>query len=98
MLTRFGKRGQLGIGSFLSMFVAAIAIAIILFFYAFYGMGLAKTFDKAKGGVVVYDEEGVEIGNVLNYTDDYINLTKVRFLVETGKDLDDALVEGGYEK
>jgi len=38
------------------------------------------------------------IGNVLNYTDDYVNLTKVRFLVETGKDLDDALVEGGYEK
>lgn len=91
-----GKRGQLG--SFFAMFFAAIAIAIILFFYSFYGMGLAKTVSDSKGGVVVYDENQVEIGNVLNYTSDYVNLTKVRFFVEEGRNLSIALQESGYER
>ncbi len=92
-----GKKGQLG--SFLAMFAAAIAIAIIFFFYSFYGMGLAKTVSDSKGGVVVYDENQVEIGNVLNYTSsDYVNLVKTRFFIEEGKSLSVALQESEYEK
>ncbi len=94
MKINFGKRAQLG--GFLAMFAAAIAIAIILFFYVFYGIGLAKTVSDFKGGMVIYNESQVEIGNVFNYTNRYVNLTRVRFLVAGRESLDVALRENGY--
>ena len=98
MRSKMNKRGIFGVGSAIAQFVSVLAIAIILLVFVFYGSGLAKTFGKTKGGLIVYDEDKIEIGNVLNYSDDYVSLTKARFLLEEGKSLDEALTEVEYDE
>ena len=93
------KIGLFAIGNFIAMFAFAIFIAVSFFVFSIYGMGLAKTFGDAKGGVIVYDEDKVEIGNVMNYTDeDYVDLIEARFFVQQEEIVNVALERSRNEK
>lgn len=70
-------------GFFLTAFFAFIAIALI-FALLFVSAKMSSTFSENKGGLIVYDEDKVEIGNVLDYMDEYVELTDARFLVAGG--------------
>ncbi|MFH1521761.1 MAG: hypothetical protein ABIF18_02270 [archaeon] len=89
------KKGILG--SFISMFVATIAIVIILVGFVLVA-GLVKKIDNVGGGVAVYDEKSVGIDNIFYYMDRYISLLNARFLLEKGSSLEEAFKESGYEK
>lgn len=89
------KRGILG--NFIVMFIATIAIVLILVAFVL-GAGIVKKINNVGGGVVVYDERGVEINNVFNYIDRYIALLNVRFFLERGLSLDESFAEVGYEE
>lgn len=71
----FGKKGSIGIGFFLAF------IAIVLILGSFFALGkLSVTFEKSQGGVVVLDEDEVEIGNLFEYMDDYVKVVEVKVL------------------
>jgi len=92
---RFGKKG--GIANFIVFFGATIAIVIILLVYVF-GAGVVKKLNNAGSDVAVFDEIGVEVDNVFNYSERYAKLNEVRFLIADGDDVKDALRKVNYEE
>lgn len=89
------KRGFLS--SFLAFFGATILIVLILIVYII-GGGVIKKLDKSVADVAVYNELKVGIDDIFSYSERFVNLTEVRFLVAKGGDLDGALAEVGYER
>jgi len=94
------KRG--GVGNFMVMYVATIAIVVILFIFVL-GSGLIKRIsdvddDVAGGAVSIYNESRTGLTNVFDYALNYRKFVEAKFLIEGGFDLDVALVEVKYEK
>ena len=93
--SRFGKKG--GIANFIVFFGATIAIVVILLVYVF-GAGVVKKLNNAGSDVAVFDEVGVEVDNVFNYSERYVNLTEARFLIADDLGVKNALRMVNYEK
>ena len=93
--SRFGKKG--GIANFIVFFGATIAIVVILLVYVF-GAGVVKKLNNAGSDVAVFDEVGVEVDNVFNYSERYVKLNEVRFLIADVSGVDEAIAEVGYEE
>ncbi|MDH3353463.1 MAG: hypothetical protein OEL87_03380 [Nanoarchaeota archaeon] len=91
------KNKHAQVGDVIMLFVATVAIAIILMFFIL-GSGLVKKMIDSEGGLVVYAEKGVEIDNVFNYSDRYERLVKARFFIERGSSLDKSIQEANYER
>ena len=92
---RNDKRGV--VGSFMVMFVATVAIVLILFLFIF-GSGLIKRIHKVDADVSIHDEKRTGLSDVLNYILEYEQFAEAKFLIEGGTEIDDALVEVEYEK
>ena len=72
------KRG--GTGNFIVMFVATIAIVIILLIFVL-GSGLVKKFHKVDAGVSIHDETRTGLNDVLNYVLNYEKFVKAKLKV-----------------
>lgn len=89
------KNKRAVLGGFLGMFVATIAVVLILLFFVLFS-GAFKMFGDSELKV----ESGAEIGigNLVLYFENFAKLTQVRFLVEQGRDLEDAIKEVKYDE
>lgn len=89
------KRGI--IGSFAVNFVATIIIIIMLLVFAFTYSAL-RSYIKAEEGLVVYTEEKLGIEDGVGYMENYAKLVEARSKIDEDTNLDEALLEVGYEK
>lgn len=89
------KNKRAVLGGFLGMFAATIAVVLILLFFVLFS-GAFKMFDGSELKV----ESGAEIGigNLVPYFENFAKLTQVRFLVEQGRELGDAIKEVKYDE
>lgn len=81
----------------MGLFIMTIIVILILIVFVL-GSGIVKKMNKVEDGVALYDEENVGLSEVLSYSFEYSNLTEVRFLVEDGAFVNDAILEVGYEE
>lgn len=77
------------------MFIATIAIVLILLIFIF-GSSLVKKFDNVDAGVSIYGDSQTGLADVFSYMVGYQKFVKVKYLVAGGEDLDSALREVGY--
>ena len=87
------KKGILG--GFVGMFVATIVVVIILLIFVFIS-GIVKMISGNRQGVAIRDEGKTGISNIFSYMVKFVKLVDVRFKVEQGKQLDNAIKEAGY--
>ncbi len=80
----------------LTMFFAFIVIALILAAFVFVS-GIARLLVENKGGMIVMDEDDVEIGSMVDYMDEYVKLAGVKVLVDDDVSFKEAAAEVGYE-
>ena len=85
------------IGSLITMFISTIAIVLILLIFIF-GSGIVRKFSNVHAGVNIYDETRTGLDEVFNYMVSYQKFIEAKYLIAGGRDLDNALVEVGYEK
>lgn len=88
-----GKRGLLS--TFLAFFGATLVIIAILVIFVFSSV-VIKKLNKVSAKVAIYNESEAEIDNVFNYSDRFVELSEVKFLVAKEKSLNDSLTEVGY--
>jgi|TARA_B100002003_G_C13827859_1_gene407109 hypothetical protein len=93
---RINKKGGI-IGGFMGLFIMTIIVVLILVVFVL-GSGVVKKMNNVQDGVALYDETNVGLAEVLNYSASYSDLVEVRFLVEDGVSVDEALEEVGYEE
>lgn len=93
---RINKKGGI-IGGFIGLFIMTIAVVLILVVFVL-GSGIVKKMNNVEDGVALYDESNVGLAEVLNYSSSYSDLVEIRFLVEKGFSVDDAISEVGYEE
>lgn len=85
------------IGKTFILFIATIVIVILLAIFII-SSGAIKKIDNSNAGLKVYAPEEVGLNNLQDYTSDYIILLKVRYLINKGSSLEEAITEAGYEK
>jgi len=95
-LRKIGNKKGL-FGGFIGMFVATIAVIIILLIFIFVS-GIVKTVSNNKEGVAVRSLQQTGISNIYSYMDDFVKLVNVRAKISLGEGLDSALKEAGYEE
>ena len=83
------------------MFWATLVIVFILSVFII-GSGIVRKvagFDKgaSESGVYIPDEEALGINDVRGYNLEHKKLVKIRYLIEDGSDLDEALLGDDYE-
>lgn len=96
LLMRINKRGGI-IGGFVGLFVMTILVILILVVFIL-SSGVVKKMNKVEGDVAFYDETNVGLAEVLNYSSNYSALANVRFLVEDGFSVDEAILEVDNEE
>ena len=88
------KRGS--IGETVGMFVAVIAVIIILTVFIL-ASGIVKVVEKTEAGIKIHNESQVDLENVISYMwDDYLKLAETRDLVSKGNSAKEALLEVKY--
>ena len=85
------KKGGV-IGGFMGLFVMTIIVVLILVIFVL-GSGVVKSTNKVEDGVAFYDETNVGLAEVLNYSLEYSDLVEIRFLVESGFLVSEAILE-----
>ena len=90
---RLNKSGI--IGSLITMFITTIVIIIILTVFVL-GSGVVKKFDKVDVGIRIYNETEIGLCDVFDYMTYYNKFIEVKYLIEGGMELDNALMEIGY--
>jgi len=88
------KKGGI-LGGFIGLFIMTIVVVLILVVFVL-GSGVVKKMNNVKDGVALYDETNVGLSEVLNYSSDYSDLVEVRFLVEDGLSVSEAILEVGW--
>lgn len=96
LIMKINKKGGV-IGGFIGLFIMTIIVILILIVFVL-GSGVVKKLSKVDDGVALYDETNVGLAEVLNYSSKYASLVEVRFLVEKGFSMDEAILEVGYEE
>jgi len=94
------KRGGV-LGGFIVMFIAAViifAILLILVVGSVVFKNVVREWDNADADINIHDERVTGLGDVFNYMAWNRNFVRVKFLVEDGKSLEEALKEAEYEK
>jgi len=79
------------------MIISTITIIIILSIFVF-GSSLVKKFDKVDIGISIYDETQTGLDDIFDYMVTYQKFIRAKYLVASGMELDNALVEVEYEK
>jgi len=90
------KKGGI-LGGFVGLFIMTIVVVLILLVFVL-GSGVVKKMNTVEDGVALYDEGNVGLAEVLNYSLEYSDLVEVRFLVEDGISVSEAILEVGYEE
>lgn len=93
---RINKKGS-AIMSFIGLVFMTFAVSAILIGFIL-GSGIVKKMNKVEDGVALYDEMNVGLAEVLNYSSKYASLVEVRFLVEDGVSVEDAVLEVYHEE
>jgi hypothetical protein len=85
------------LGKTFTLFIATIAIVIILLIFIF-GSYAIKEIDDSNAGLKIYTTEEIGLTNLQEYIIEYISLVKVRFLIDKGYSSENAITEANYEQ
>lgn len=85
------------LGKTFTLFIATIAIVIILLVFAL-GSYTIKKIDNSNAGLKIYTTEEIGLANLQEYMIKYISLVKVRVLIDKGSSLENAVTEANYEE
>ena len=94
------KRGGV-LGGFLTMFAATIVIFVVLLILVVGSVvfkEVVRKWDNADADISIHDEARIGIDDVFNYMVENRNFVRVKFEVEKGVSLEEALEEAKYEK
>lgn len=84
------------LGKTFTLFIATIAIVIILLIFVFSSYTIKKI-DNSNAGLKIYTTEEIGLANLQDYITKYTSLVRVRFLLEKDFTIENAIVEANYE-
>tara|TARA_Y100000310_G_C20685795_1_gene818886 strand:+ start:3576 stop:3878 length:303 start_codon:yes stop_codon:yes gene_type:complete len=96
-LRKIGRNKKGILGGFLGMFVATLAVVIILLIFVLVS-GVVKMVSNNKEGVAVRSLNQSGISDIYSYANNFIKLVNVRKNVALGSNLPDTIKEVGYEE
>ncbi|MFA5061248.1 MAG: hypothetical protein WC494_02955 [Candidatus Pacearchaeota archaeon] len=85
------------IGKTFTLFIATIAIVIILLIFVI-SSSTIKEIDNSNAGLKIYTSADLDLDNIQEYMIKYLGLTKIRFFINKGFSLENAIKEANYEK
>jgi len=84
------------IGSFISLFIATMVIAMILIAFIVVS-GIVKAIERGNTGEKIYESDEVGVGDVRYYMNNYGRLVSVEKSVNEGELVEDALTSADYK-